>query len=75
MDRQSPLRELELGEDYLHKDEIFKTKPSSYLRFFHCLVINVMDPQEPSSFLGSNTVKLVSWFIKTIHLDVFSENN
>lgn len=43
MDRQSPLRELELGEDYLHKDEIFKTKPSSYLRFFHCLVIYVMD--------------------------------
>lgn len=67
MDRQSPLRELELWEDYLHKDEIFKTKPSSYLRFFHCLVIYVMDPQEPSSFLKSNTVKLVSWFIKTIH--------
>lgn len=67
MDRQSPLRELELWEDYLHKDEIFKTKPSSYLRFFHCLVIYVMDPQEPSSFLKSNTVKLVSWFIKKIH--------
>lgn len=65
MDRQSPLRGLELWEDYLHKDEIFKTKPSSYLRFFHCLVIYVMDPQEPSSFLVSNTVKLVSWFIKT----------
>lgn len=71
MDRQSPLRELELWEDYLHEDEIFKTKPSSYLRFFHCLVIYMMYPQEPSSFLVSNTVKLVPWFIKKKYIKIF----
>lgn len=74
MDRQSPLRELKLWENYLHKDKILKTKPSRviYNRSMHFLVIYGMEFQEPSSFLGQ-IVKLVSWLKKIIR-SIFKKN-
>lgn len=74
MDRQSPRIELELWEDYLHKDKILKNKTKqSYLQLIHFLVIYGIVSREPSSFLGQ-IVKLVSWFFKKKYR-FFSENN